>query len=334
MIVRGTSDLHLTAATAPYVMAALEQLRADTVEHGGITVLGGDLLDQAEAVHTASFNNLRDVLHGWPGPVFVLPGNHDQYARPRHALEALEGGPVTVIHHDIWTEVGLMLPYGHPAEFWPRVSVKMAHIPEGVPRIIWAHQGFKGAMMNTRKQDKEGIETEHLPEGWVIFTGHYHGPHEAGPDNRIYYFGSPYEVSFAEEGDVKSFIRFEDGMVRRINYGDIGAPRHITVHWDPTIGGPQAPEGVRPQDIIRVKTKATLVQARQSADQLAKAGLGGAPLLAASEGAVGRGIIDATMQPREAAERYVFSVLAGEEGRPQPDEMIEWAQKEGLWDAN
>ena len=105
MIVRATSDLHLSQATAPLVFAALDELRAHARAHGGVTVLCGDIFDQAVSVHMPTFNRLVDVLHGWPGDLYVLVGNHDQYGtKGRHCMEALDHSlRVTVVDRPIWT---------------------------------------------------------------------------------------------------------------------------------------------------------------------------------------------------------------------------------------
>ena len=99
-VVRAISDLHLTERTAPWVFAALKELEADAREHKGYTVIAGDILNEPTHVHMPTYNRLRSILQHWPGEVYVIPGNHDQYAgygQWANALTALQGGQCRVI---------------------------------------------------------------------------------------------------------------------------------------------------------------------------------------------------------------------------------------------
>lgn len=320
MTIRATSDLHLTADTADYVIAALLEVRAHAEKEPGMTIIPGDILDQPDTIPSRAWRRLNEVLQAWPEEIIVVPGNHDQTTYPLHALDTLAGGPVTVVDGDLWAPVGLVLPYGPPS-LWSQRMKALESAPAGVPRIVWAHQGFRGALMNTRRRDHHGIPVA-LPPGWNLITGHYHSAHSVGP--HLHYCGSPYEVSFAEEGDEKSFIVVRDGAVERVPYGDLGAPRHITIDWEPAEGPPSVPSDLKDRDIVRVRTTASKAVARQAEAQLRQVGLAGAPLLAQADSF--NAAVQSGMTEDEAFAAYVQA-----HGHSRAD-IVAWGRRHELWD--
>lgn len=334
MVVRATSDLHLSPATERWVFAALGELRKDAVEHEGVTVLCGDIFDQGELVHMRLWNRLRDMLRGWPGSVVVIVGNHDQYDGERNALEGLASDvneimPIRVVSTPHSCSIGAVVAYS--PDFTKASKSAIGYLVPAHPRVLWCHQGFQGAYVNAMRKDRDGAHVGAVPSEYMIISGHYHMPQTLG---RLVYCGSPYETSFAEEGQRKGWLRwadiYEDTMPERIAFGDLGAPRHHTVHWDPEKGEPLVPAGLLAFDRVRVVTAASRKVALAAADQLKRAGLDGAALLAAPDIGIGRGVVEAGMDSREAARRYA-ATFGADPHRPDPAVMDEWAEERKLW---
>jgi hypothetical protein len=327
VIVRATSDLHLTQANSAFVFAALAQLREDAEAHGGVTLILGDVLDQPEQVHMPTWNRLRRLCQGWPGRLIVLAGNHDQYDRPNAAVEGLAGASCRVVTEPEWIPgVGSVLPYVPEGEW----SAALARLGLHSTPHVWCHAGFRGAYLNNMRRDTNGVPGAAVGDRYVI-TGHYHMPQTLG---RVIYTGSPFEHTFAEEGQDKGWLRWSDigvePMPERVRFADTGAPRHVTVHWDldrETVSSPDLRSG----DKVRVRTKATATAAKAAAKQLIDRGLEGVPVLARPDAASSRGVVRAGMTREEQVEAYLASADADGRLGPDPREMLEWAEAEQLF---
>jgi hypothetical protein len=331
MIVRATSDLHLSQHSAGYVFAALDQLRQDAETNPGATVLCGDIFHQAETVHMPTWNRLHDLLHAWPDEMYVIVGNHDQYgARGRHCLEGMVGLPgVRIVDSPRWTALGRMLPYCAPDDFAPSLAgVAVPGTGAQAPPIVWCHHGFKGAYQNAMVQDSDGVSCAEVPPGHLIVTGHYHMPQTLG---RIIYCGSPYQTTFAEEGQEKGWLRWADitanPMPIRIAY-DLPSPRHWTIAWDPSTGqGPVKPAGSVEGDRFRIRTTAPKHTVRASSAQLK--GLEGVPVITGPS--TGPTRVGSTA-PQTAAAEWVDLTAQADSGRALPAPMTDFAKEAGLFD--
>lgn len=330
--VRATSDLHLTPRSEAWVFAALSELQADAQATKGHTFILGDVFSQGDVVDMRLWNRLRTVLQMWPAAVTVIPGNHDQYDGYRNCLEGLSGGSCRVINRPAWTTFGRVVPYTVPDQFEAAIKGIQGPPPVGEPLLpfMWAHHGFQGAYRNTMNRDSDGVSCAAIPDDvQIVVTGHYHMPQNLGP---IIYCGSPYETTFAEEGQAKGWLRwddpFSDPAPVRVPFGDLGAPRHYTIRWDPDAGEPIPPPGLREIDNVRVVTQATRKKAKEHAGQLARAGLAGAAIMARAERGSSRGIIRQGMTARQAAERYVIANA----DKMDPVAMDAFALETGLWD--
>ena len=335
-VVRATSDLHLTQRTARWVFEALEVMREDAEKHGGYTVLVGDILDQPETVHMPTWNRLRDILKSFRGRVIVAVGNHDQYHGARNALEGLHGNNVDVISEAQITGVGLVIPYVPPGTFWDTVKrARRAWKADGgspdVANTWWTHQGWRGSYLNSMKRNTDGLSCARI-DAELVISGHYHMPQNLGP---IIYCGSPWQTSFAEEGQVKGWLRWDNldptspTVPNRIAF-DLTAPRHHTVLWDLRNGdNPKKPEGWRKGDKVRIVVNGTRDDAKRNAEAIEAAGLEGASIVADPTGSK-REVIDPNADKREAITQYIDRVYGPEAGLT-PEALHEWAGEAGLW---
>lgn len=328
--IRATSDLHLTESSAEVVFAALDALRVDAEATGGITVLVGDIFDQPVNIHMPTWNRLREKLRNWPGTVYVVPGNHDQYGPEWHhnCLEGLAGRSCRVVTSPRWTSIGRIIPYTRPEQFTEALKCVGTAPPVGQPMLknfVWCHHGFQGAYMNAMKRDTHGVTLDSIPPGHVIIAGHYHMPQVLGP---VIYCGSPYEVSFAEEGQQKGWLRWEDPennpLPDRIAY-ELSTPRHCTIRWDPSSGPPEIPPWLAPTDKVRI-VATSREAANANRDQI-PASLAGAPILAQTQKQTRAASVTTSSDPREATAEYVlvnFSAFSS-------DELHAWAAEHDLW---
>ena len=179
-------------------------------------------------------------------------------------------------------------------------------------------------------RDLDGVSVLDVPAGELVITGHYHCPQTIG---RVVYCGSPYETTFAEEGQQKGWLLWEDTerdlIPVRIAYSRLGAPRHHTIIWSPEQGEPQVPEGVEPGDCVRVRTNASRRVAIAASDQLRKAGLAGVPLLSAPDEGRGALTVGAGATPVDLAYQYVDRI-ASQTGH-DPVQLKAFAEREALW---
>nr|QBK93243.1 MAG: DNA repair exonuclease [Pithovirus LCPAC403] len=186
----------------------------------------GDTLHNHEKIHVTVLCNANDFLRELSkiAPLFVLIGNHDRanntvFMNDVHPFNGLKGqNNITIVDEPkLWNYKGLMLgfiPYVSPGRF--NEAVGNSHFD-----IIFAHQEFKGSMLNTNIKSKNG-DIFHRS---IVISGHIHSRHRL---KNIYYVGTPMQQSFGEMGEktVSLFTvcgnklaekRYDLGLTRRFN---------------------------------------------------------------------------------------------------------------------
>ena len=136
--------------------------------------------------------------------LIMLPGNHDQVdVAGENALEVFSDlDHVQVYSQPTWDRFGFWVPYRKRHE---DISQALAMPePDSVAnkwRVLWMHHGVRGADMNDRFEDTQG-----LPRGWfshwLVFCGHYHKRQTVGT---VTYVGSPYQTRADESGQDKGY---------------------------------------------------------------------------------------------------------------------------------
>ena len=330
--IRATSDLHLTQATAPYVFAALDQMRKDATKWGGVTVICGDLFDQAVSVNMPLWNRLKDLLRAFRGSVVLVPGNHDQYDEYRNALEGMAGQRVKVITTadpsvmvDGGHRIGACIPYTR--QFDEVFPWCLENRDRRAPNLVFCHHGFKGAYLNEMYKCRRGGSVRMIPGDTLVVSGHYHMPQVLG---RLIYCGSPYELTFSEEGQKKGWLLWKDAsrslIPIRKPFTDLGAPRHYTLNWTPGDPAPVKPAWLGANDKLRVVVEASRADAPGVSAVLEKAGIVAPitykPTQSATVATIGDfrgGIMGAVLAEVDRAARV------------NPQDMREFADSEGLW---
>nr|QBK94062.1 MAG: DNA repair exonuclease [Pithovirus LCPAC406] len=186
----------------------------------------GDTLHNHEKINVTILCNANDFLRELSkiAPLFVLIGNHDRsnntvFMNDVHPFNGLKGQDnITIVDKtNIWIYKGLTLgfiPYVSPGRFKEAVGDIRYD-------IIFAHQEFKGSMLNTKIKSKNGD----IFNDSIVISGHIHGRHRL---KNIYYVGSPMQQSFGEMGEktVSLFSvygnkltekRYDLGLTRRFN---------------------------------------------------------------------------------------------------------------------
>lgn len=337
MRVLASSDWHLSPDTAPLVWATIRQLTEDARKNGAdVLVVAGDLLEQARSLDGGLMLTLRSMLREFPGDVIVVQGNHDQIVRgdwSSSPLLMLEGGNVRVPDRPTFTEVGLVVPYSEPRD-WARLTTDALADEPDVPRVTWAHQGFKGAYQNLMRRDRDGLA---LPPGLrTTITGHYHMPQNLGP---LIYCGSPYQTGHAETGQIKSFLAFADlragvdcPLPDRVAFDRIGV-QYWTLVWDPAREDPPAlPPEHRDGDVVRLVVDATRAEVQTHDKRLRKAGLETATIVARPSARQRRATLDSRNGTlAQSTTDYLIDVCGPDVNMPDPHDVIRFAQENDLW---
>jgi len=330
--IRATSDLHLTQATAPYVFAALEQLRKDASKYGGVTVVCGDVFEQGVSANMPLWNRLRDLLFSWPGPIVLVPGNHDQYDEYRNALEGLHGGSSIVVSHPTpqlriprFGTIGGAIPYTH--DFDSVFQYVLKDRSGAAPKLVFCHHGFKGAYLNDMYKCRRGGSVRSIPADTLVVSGHYHMPQVLG---RVVYCGSPYQLTFSEEGQGKGWLLWKDASKSLIPirkpFKGLGAPRHVTIHWDIGDGAPVKPDWLEDRDKVRVIVSASRADVPNMSATLEKAGIIAPVMYRPISTPTARSIDDFSGDVLGAVVSYMERNAAA-----APTDMHAFAQREELW---
>jgi DNA repair exonuclease SbcCD nuclease subunit len=273
-----TADLHLREDSADTVLRevlpGIFQACLDTNDRD-VAILG-DLLHFRYKVDARIQNAVKDELKRWVMAginVRIIPGNHDQYeVSGRNALELFAEIPgVKVYSVPTWDADGLWIPYRKD----PREILEALAQDHGIrattPRTLFMHHGIKGAWMNDRMQDTEGLDLAALaPDRWqAILCGHYHRHQQVG--RNLWYIGSPWQTTANEAGQAKGFVVWKGTVPVQVER--LWGPRFH--RFELQAGQSLDLRGVSPRDEVRVKTVGAGAEAAAAVlgKQLVEAGL-------------------------------------------------------------
>jgi len=250
------SDVHLREDSADTVLGAvLPGIYQACLEHQDFEVAClGDLFHFRYKIDARVQNSVMDEFKRWGQAgiyLRILPGNHDQYdVSGRNVLELFGHLPsVQVYSQPTWDLHGLWVPYRkNPADMLNALSLPR---PTGDQhqQVLWLHCGLRGARMNDKCLDSDGIPLEAFGDTWsTILSGHYHEHQQVGA--YAYYVGSPWQTSALEAGQPKGYCRWLGG---RLTF--------VPTHWGPRYHSVQLQAGqtwdltgIRLGDEVRVTT--------------------------------------------------------------------------------
>nr|QBK85680.1 MAG: DNA repair exonuclease [Marseillevirus LCMAC101] len=183
---------------------------ADKFKPDFIVILG-DTLHCHDTAYNSPFELAYELIEGLQriAHVFIIIGNHDlinhqQFLTSKHFfLPYRRWDNVTVVDHPLYREIGsftfTFCPYVPSGRFCEALD-KLIEKGEtwDLTDCIFAHQEFRGCSMENGKTSDIGDKwDENYPP---VITGHIH---KAQTIKNIYYPGSAYQHTFAEDPDKK-----------------------------------------------------------------------------------------------------------------------------------
>lgn len=233
------SDVHMKPENLQWCSVLFDEItkaahEEGVIESGGYLVNGGDLFNERGVIRTSVFDLLAATRRKWAEMQVKHidnVGNHDQEDRdgemhPLRIFDTLPGSQViekpTVIEGVRWH----FFPYSH------RLESQMFDVSHGLRphAVAFVHAGIKDAFRNDKSRDTDGLQLG-VFKGWKrVFSGHYHFRHEIG---NVQYIGSPMQHSFAEAGQDKGFLIFDD-KTNTVSFREVkGTPKHhrMALSW-------------------------------------------------------------------------------------------------------
>jgi len=125
--------------------------------------------------------------------ITIIPGNHDGMNPKEPFFQFLNSIPkCSIFLSPHYLGDKLFLPFTkNPAKEWESSLSRK-------PRLIFAHQEFKGAKLTGKKTSEANTPVPNNP--FLILSGHIHTPHEFNlGKGKIVYVGSPYPVDFGDD---------------------------------------------------------------------------------------------------------------------------------------
>lgn len=226
------SDVHMklesletVSKVFDFILQAAHSL--GVIETGGYVYNGGDLFDQRGIIKTSCFDMLYRHRVKWreAGIRHIdNVGNHDQEDRDGeiHPLKIFEEfdwivcTKPTLIEDVKW----VIVPY------MKDITEAVKDAKEAKAKALFIHGGVKGAWRNDKSQDPDGFDIAQFKKIPTVFSGHYHYRHKVG---NVQYIGSPYQQSFAEKGQDKGIMIFDDQTGETEFHEVPGTPKHYEV---------------------------------------------------------------------------------------------------------
>lgn len=187
------------------------------IENGiKLVIIGGDVFDNRNSLNVKTMNyafNFFSALEENGFRVIVITGNHDLYLSSSNELSSL---PFLSRFENVLHVKDKPIEYaqqGTKLFLVPWISDVDAFINEDIKtdaKICIGHFPLTGFKMNKSSVMKEGMPEVALTRQFdVVISGHYHTRNfkEAG-GKKIYYTGSPYQLTWADAGEERGFTLF------------------------------------------------------------------------------------------------------------------------------
>jgi DNA repair exonuclease SbcCD nuclease subunit len=218
------NDTHFGIKNSADVFAAYQQRFFDElffpycIQHGIKKIIHmGDFYEHRKYINVKTLSRTRQFLLNrlrvLDMTMDIIPGNHDCYYKNTNSLCSLteslqEFNDVVNIHMEpiVKSYDGLkiaLLPWIAGDNFTESIDfVKNAKAP-----FLMAHLELKGfEMMKGAPVMSHGLNAELFSKYEAVYTGHYHTKSTKG---NIHYFGTQYELSWADVNDPKYFHVFD-----------------------------------------------------------------------------------------------------------------------------
>jgi len=177
----------------------------------------GDCLDRRKFVNYRIAKDFRERFIGglkdtWL-PVHFIVGNHDIYYKNTLEVNCYKelGIPDEGKSWYVHDKPELASFEGYDMAMIPWITSEtyadtMKFVKESGTQIAMGHLEIKGFEMHSGIVSDQGIEKTLFNNFDIVMSGHYH---KRSTDGHIHYLGCPYEMTWADEGDLKGFHTFD-----------------------------------------------------------------------------------------------------------------------------
>ncbi len=174
-------------------------------------VMAGDLVDRRKFVNFNILNRIKqDFIHPLEArkiTMDVILGNHDCFHKSSNDINAIDelfGKSKYIKSFSETTEVKLDQ---RNVLYVPWINIdnyerSMKRIKESKSKVVMGHLELAGFQMFRGIKNENGMDPKIFKKFKQVLTGHYH---HKSDDGKIYYLGSPYEMTFADLNDPKGF---------------------------------------------------------------------------------------------------------------------------------
>lgn len=181
------SDVHIPVQGSPQVLTAASGLREIRLEPQGLTapapaftVVTGDVFEFGPG--DGAWERWTDLTRGWPCPIWLLPGNHDNtWWSLRPQLQRLYAGLPTAFEHDgvlflLLDSAGRQDPRpSFAAEELAWVRARLAGVSHAQPIIVACHHPLNGTEWASPYDYERLIELLQPYNVVLMLVGHGHG---------------------------------------------------------------------------------------------------------------------------------------------------------------
>lgn len=216
----------------------------------------GDFVDRRKFINFVTLRRIRNILKRCQDEgitMDVIIGNHDTPYKNTSEINSMKELFSTV--NDSFDYVNF---YSEPTEKmigttrvlllpWINLSnhdASMAALKDTKAKVLFAHIEIKGFEMYRGMPSHEGFDMSFFDKFEHVATGHFHHRHTKG---NINYYGTPYEITWADYGDNKGFHIFDTNkktaefiaspfkMFHKVWYDDEGKTNDevLTRNFDP-----------------------------------------------------------------------------------------------------
>lgn len=200
----------------------------------------GDLFENGNTIDTASgivasegIAQLRRVAERNGGRHFILVGNHDLKSRST-ALNT-----PSIISTDVLSEPEGLILVDQSEEFSVKETIHalVGTLPYGIQSIpespgrpfdfYVSHAQIKGAMLNNRMVDIDGIPAESFLK--ITFSGHYHHPGQLG---NVVFVGCPFYLDYRDSvvDEPRGVVIYDTSSGKYERILNPWTPRFFTLH--------------------------------------------------------------------------------------------------------
>jgi len=187
-----------------------------TLKEGGITtcVHMGDVVDRRKYI---SFKTASDFRKRFIGKfqemdidLHIIIGNHDTYYKNTNEVNSMEE-LVGSDRFSIYTDPTVVEFDGCLVQFIPWINANnydesMDALKHSPAQILMGHLEVNGFEMHRGHKSEGGWDKELFRRFDLCFSGHFH---HKSDDGKIYYLGTPYEITWSDYNDPKGFHIFD-----------------------------------------------------------------------------------------------------------------------------